>query len=233
MNYFFGCSNYVFTNQQKDAVLASWNSANRREIRGTSPPVPTIITQAAKLLSPANASPTTSADSVFLDWEDVPGATSYLVQYDNVPSFELFVQNFIVKESKLKLTNLVLNRTYHWRVIPYNEYSTCFLDATKFTFKAGAQTAVKDLPQVKSLALFPNPIRTNQQINLSLDCYAAFNGLISIYDLSGKLIIDLPSERFNSGLNNKTLNISALDPGVYSFVLKGKEGIASRKLVVY
>lgn len=232
MNYFFGCSNYIFTPQQKDAVLSSLNSTNRRDIRGTSPPVTTVITETAKLLSPANGAPTVSADTVTLDWEEVPGATSYLVQYDVVPTFELFVQNFITKESKLKISNLVLNRTYHWRVIPYNEYSTCFADAPRFTFKAGALTAVKDLPQVKSLSVFPNPIQTNQQLNLVLDCYSPFQGSISIYDLTGKQVLNVAAERFTSGINNKVININQLKSGVYSLVLHGQQGLASRKLLV-
>lgn len=232
MNYFFGCSNYVFTPQQKDAVLASFNSTNRRDIRGSSPPVTTTITETTKLISPANGAPTVSADTVSLSWEAVPGATSYLVQYDAVPTFELFVQNFITKETKLKISNLVLNRTYHWRVIPFNDYSTCFANPTRFTFKAGALTAVKDLPQVKSLSLFPNPIQNKQQLNLVLDCYSPFLGDLSIYDLTGKQVIQFASERFTSGLNNKSLNISELKPGIYSLVLQGQQGLASRKLLI-
>jgi len=233
MNYFFGCSNYIFTAHQKVAVSVSLNSNNRRDIRGTSPAVTTIITETAKLLSPVNGAPTASADTVSLDWEDVPGATFYLVQYDIVPTFELFLQSIITKESKLKISNLILNRTYHWRVIPYNEYSTCFADATRFTFKAGALTAVKDLPQVKTLSLFPNPSSNQHHLNLVLDCYTPFNSSISIFDLTGKQVLYFSSERFNSGVNNKTFNIGELKPGIYSFVLKGQEGLASRKLMVF
>lgn len=233
MNYFFGCSNYIFTTQQKDAVLASFNSNNRRDIRGTSPAITTTITEAARLVSPPNGSPTASADTVLLDWEDVPGANSYLVQYDVVPTFELFVQNIITKESKLKISGLTLNRTYHWRVIPFNEYSTCFLDATRFTFKAGALTAVRDLPQVKSLSVYPNPIQNDRQLNLVLDCYASFSGSISVFDITGREVMQMPSERFTSGVNNKRLDISALKPGLYSLVLQGQEGMASRKLMVF
>lgn len=233
MNYFFGCSNYIFTAQQKDAVLASFNSNNRRDIRGTSPTVTSAITETAKLLTPANGSPTVSADTVTLDWADVPGATSYLVQYDVVPTFELFVQNTITKESKLRISGLTLNRTYHWRVIPFNDYSTCFSDATRFTFKAGALTAVRDLPQVKSLSLFPNPMTNQNQVNLVLDCYTSFNGSISIFDIAGKQVITYSSERFSSGINNKSLNVSALKPGLYTLVLKGQEGMASRKLMIF
>lgn len=232
MNYFFGCNKYLFTPQQKLAILSSYNSTSRRDIRGTAPSEVTIINQAVKLLKPADKSATASADSVLLEWEAVAGATSYLVQYDIVPTFEVFVQTFITKETKQKISGLVLNRTYYWRVIPYNDYSTCYPDPPRFSFKAGALTSVKDIPEIKSLSLYPNPINNNQSLNIYLDNHTGFTGSMSIFDLNGRLVLQVPEQKYTAGTSGKSLDISGLRPGVYSFVLSSRAGLASRKLIV-
>ena len=232
MNYFFGCSEYIFTSNQKDAVLASYNSSGRRDIRGTSPPTVTTITSQATLRTPANGSPTVSADTVTLDWDDVPGATSYLVQYDVVSTFELFVQSIITKESKLKIEKLTQNRTYHWRVIPFNEYSTCFLDPQRFTFKAGSLTAVPDIPEVKSFAVYPNPAFNDDKVHIQLESKTSFNGTINVYDIRGRQLIYQFKDKFQSGLTAKELYMDVLKPGVYAVVLSSGQGQVTRKLVV-
>ncbi|MEP7320515.1 MAG: T9SS type A sorting domain-containing protein [Saprospiraceae bacterium] len=233
MNYFFGCSKYIFTPQQKIAIQTSFISNGRKDIRGTSPVSSTVITTVTKLLSPANGSPTVSADSVSLDWEDVPGATNYLVQYDVVPTFELLVQSIVTKESKLTINKLTQNRTYYWRVIPYNDFSTCFLDPTKFTFKAGALTAVNDIPEVKSFAVFPNPVIGNKLISLQVESRTGFSGVLSLHDLSGKKLFYQSNEKFPGGITSKSLDVSSLSSGVYILSIATSKGIGSRKLIIY
>lgn len=233
MNYFFGCSKYLFTGQQKDAILASYNSSSRRDIRGTVPVSTNTITTAAKLLSPINGSPTASADTVNLDWEDVPGAANYLIQYDVVPTFELLVQSIVTKESKLTLNNLTQNRVYYWRVIPYNDYSTCFVDPAKFTFKAGALTAVNDIPEVKSFSVYPNPVVENKFISIQVESRANFSGLLTIRDMNGKQLFFQSNEKFPSGITSKKIDIQHLSSGVYIVSLSSSKGIGSRKIIVY
>ncbi len=233
MNYFFGCSKYVFTPQQKDAALASFNSSNRRDIRGTSPTTVTPITVASKLITPSNGASTISADTVALDWEDVPGATTYLVQYDIVPTFEVLVESVITKESKTVINKLTKNRIYYWRVIPYNEFSTCFVDPPRFSFKAGGLTAVRDIPEVKSFHMYPNPGHQGQSIYINLESYNAFVATISIYDMDGKLVFQSPKERIQSGFTGKQIEVGLLSSGVYSIVLSSDKGIANKKLIVF
>ncbi len=233
MNYFFGCSKYIFTNQQRDAALASFNSSGRRDIRGTSPANINVITTAAKLVSPANGSSTVSPDTVFLDWEDVPGASSYLIQYDIVPTFEVLVESIVTKESKATIFKLTKNRTYHWRVIPYNDYSTCFVDPPRFTFKAGGLTSVQDIPEVKSFHMFPNPSHHGQLLTINLDNINPFLGTLTIYDIQGKLVYQGLKERYQSGFSNKQIDVAHLKAGIYSVVLASTQGISTKKLVVY
>ncbi|MEO5582314.1 MAG: T9SS type A sorting domain-containing protein, partial [Saprospiraceae bacterium] len=176
---------------------------------------------------------TVSSDSVKLDWEDVPGAANYLVQYDVVPTFELLVQSIVTKESNLTINKLTQNRTYYWRVIPFNDFSTCFLDPIKFTFKAGALTAVNDIPEIKSFAVFPNPVIGNKQISLQVESRIGFSGVLSLHDLTGKKLFFQSNEKFPGGNTSKYLDISSLSAGVYIISIATSKGIGSRKLVIY
>ncbi len=233
MNYFFGCNGYIFTPNQKDAVVNSYNSTGRRDIRGTSPLNATVIKNAAVLIKPVGGQNTVSADSVELDWNDVEGATRYLVQYDVVSTFELQVVSTITKESKWTIRNLIPGRTYHWRVIPFNDYSTCYPDPSRTTFKAGGATATPDIPEVKSFLVAPNPIQENKQLSIYLETKTSFNGTLSIYDVRGSRIQFQSKERFQSGLTTKTFDLSGLSAGVYMVTLTSEKGVANRKIVVY
>lgn len=234
MNYFFGCAKYIFTGQQKTAVSINYFSNNRRDIRGTQPLNATVISTPAKLLSPVGGAGTLSADSVLLDWEDVNGATQYLVQVDVVSTFETsFLISNIVKESKLTIRNLVNLRTYHWRVIPYNDYSTCYADPARSTFKAGGGTATPDIPEVKSFLVAPNPVRDNKQLVISIETKNSFRGSLTITDLNGRKMIYQTNEFFQNGFSTRSIDLSSLTAGVYFVSLTSEKGIATRKLMVY
>ena len=233
MNYFFGCANYIFTNNQKEAISNSYASNNRRDIRGTQPANMTAISSPAKLLFPVGGVGTLTADSVVLDWEDMPGATNYLVQYDVVPTFELFVVTNIVKESKLTIRKLTNLRTYHWRVIPYNEYSTCYADPAKSSFKAGGGTATPDIPEVKSFLVAPNPLGGNKVLRITLETKTSFTGSLSITDISGKKIVYQAKEFFQSGGTYKAIDLATAPAGVYFVSLSSAKGVSTRKLILY
>lgn len=231
MNYFFGCSNYIFTPQQKDAILASYAATNRSFIRGTSPISTVVINSATKLVYPVNGSPTASADTTTLAWDAVPGATSYLVQTDIVPTFELEVKSYITTKTSLLIQGMTQNRTYHWRVIAYSDYSTCFPSPNRSTFKAGALTAVNDIPEVKSFAVFPNPVLQGSELQITLDNRKNFEGSITILDMNGRKIWQSGREQFFAGITHRSINVSAFSPGVYQVSLSAGQGLANRKII--
>ena len=130
-----------------------------------------------------NGSPTASADTTTLAWDAVPGATSYLVQTDIVPTFELEVKSYITTKTSLPIQGMTQNRTYHWRVIAYSDYSTCFPSPNRSTFK-GRRTyrSEDDIPEVKSFCCFPNLVLQGSELQITLDNRKNFEGSITILD---------------------------------------------------
>ncbi|WGD35469.1 T9SS type A sorting domain-containing protein [Olleya sp. YS] len=87
-----------------------------------------------------------------------------------------------------------------------------------FTIESSATLSTDDLSLDKKVTIFPNPAEDFVQIKTSLDI-----DLISLYDINGRLILDIPyTER---------LSLEHLDSGVYFLKLKSKNLITTKKII--
>ncbi|CAM4032588.1 T9SS type A sorting domain-containing protein [Flavobacterium antarcticum] len=77
---------------------------------------------------------------------------------------------------------------------------------------------------IENLNFYPNPV-TNGKIYITSKNSAAKE--ISIYDVLGKLVLQT-----NLNVNNKEVNIGALNSGVYIIKIKEGDATATRKLIV-
>jgi len=76
----------------------------------------------------------------------------------------------------------------------------------------------------EDLSFYPNPV-ANGKIYITSKNSTAKE--ITIYDVLGKRVLQI-----NIAVNNKEVNVSALNPGVYIIKIKEGEATATRKLIV-
>ena len=77
---------------------------------------------------------------------------------------------------------------------------------------------------IEDLNFYPNPV-TNGKIYITSKNVSAKE--IVIYDVLGKRVLQT-----TLNVNNKEVNVSALNPGVYIIKIKEGEATATRKLIV-
>lgn len=77
---------------------------------------------------------------------------------------------------------------------------------------------------IENLNFYPNPV-TNGKIYITSKNTSAKE--ISIYDVLGKLVLQT-----SLNVNNKEVNVNALNSGVYIIKIKEGDATATRKLIV-
>lgn len=134
MSYFLDCIE-TFTTQQQDAIHIDYLTAARNYLRRTPAYSPKPeITEKVNYIKPTNGNPPLGYDEVVFDWDDVPEATHYIFELAENTGFTLNPRFFLLTKSDTVLKNLVKNKTYIWRVTPYNGNSFCIV-SNLATFK--------------------------------------------------------------------------------------------------
>lgn len=231
MGYYRECTEYEFTQTQKNLVNTDFFSFSRAYIRTGVIPNTTPVTDPVAYISPINGQETPGALNVRLDWEDTPGANKYLVIIDRFASFTFNPQKFIVDESELTIDELTSMATYYWKVWPYNESQTGAGYSATQNFKVGTGTAVNEIREVETFALTPNPSGRLSETYLALDTREAFEGRLSILNSSG---IAVESRRIQvpAGYTLQALPVAGLPAGVYFVTLETASGRLADRLLL-
>jgi hypothetical protein len=83
---------------------------------------------------------------------------------------------------------------------------------------------------IGSINLYPNP--ANQEATISLDMTESSKVLINMYDITGKVVMNIYNESMNSGPNTLKINVSELPSGIYFTTVSSNNGNKTLKLVV-
>ncbi|MCB9330451.1 MAG: T9SS type A sorting domain-containing protein [Lewinellaceae bacterium] len=233
MGYFNDCSNYVFTNQQKSVMMADLNSSARNYLDNNyTPPSEEINTPTDLLVSPGSGATVPYYDEVLVEWQDLPEATWYLLEFDFVSTYATpYAQSFMVNSNSKLVTTLLPNRTYYWRVRPINEYVTCAAVRQR-TLKTPGTSAVRDIEGLTAWQIAPNPVRNGGNANLFVQAEQSFDANIRVFTTTGQEVLNLPKVHFENGDNKIEVPLSKLGNGLYMVMLQTREGQAVRKLSV-
>jgi hypothetical protein len=234
MGYFNGCSAYQFTPMQNSVMLADLNSNARNYLDNTFSPVATEINTPTDLLvGPGNGSTVDFFNNVLLEWQAVDGATHYLLEIDIVPAYSTSnAQTFILenKTSQL-LTNLQPNRTYYWRVKPFNLHVGCASPRSR-SFKTPATgVSTNEIESLSAWQLSPNPA-LGELVNLTVEAGDAFEASVRITDASGRTVSLQNGVSFPQGTSSHVLDTARLPNGMYFVSLENNQGRTVRKLSI-
>jgi len=224
MGYFNACNPYVFTQDQIDIMNSDLVSSSRNYLDNTfNPPASEIITPANWLLSPAPGSTTEFYNTVLIEWEAVPGATHYMVEVDVISSFATANSQLYYETGTSKLlTTLSPNKTYYWRVKPFNHLVGC-AEAKSQNFKTPAISATVEIEGLSAWQLSPNPV-TADVANLSVNAEETFEAGVRITDAVGRTVSFQPKVAFPQGESKYALRTEGLANGLYFVSLEGKSG---------
>jgi Secretion system C-terminal sorting domain len=230
MGYFYGCKSYLFTKEQK-AIMAKDAAARASISTTTSPSAPTIA--AKPLLSLPAYDAVLSNNVVDFTWGAVADATYYLVEIDRLQSFSSpTILRKVVKEPKVTVTGLFTDRTYNWRVTPFNALYGCATPSATGRFRTGLLSAVDETGlYVNDLAVFPNPTEVQTAFLLRCTAETAFYTNITLYNITGQLI----SQKQNIPIANGENSISIAAPqvsGIYFVQMTTPKGVLREKVIV-
>lgn len=95
---------------------------------------------------------------------------------------------------------------------------------------AGSVVGLKDNSNtIQTLTVFPNP--SSEQINLSFSSIKNQEVKIELLDLTGKIILS-KTEKTQSGITHKTLDIKGIAKGIYFINLTNESGIETKKIII-
>lgn len=244
MGYFLNCprEEYTFTPMQVDIMLADYMNSGpdiihnhpRTHLQSNYVPALAPITEQAVLTSPVGGETTPGANAVEFQWEDVPGATQYVVEIDRVSSFAVQPISMIAWGSYIYVDMpdyFEADKSYHWRVRPWSDGQFCG-PAVTGTFRTGVGVATKDPDYVKAWKVFPNPIGTNAYLMVNIQSDQNFEAQINLYNITGQLVRSFGQRAIHLGDNNFDLNLDGFSNGVYTLTIQTEEGLLKERVVV-
>ena len=235
MSYFFNCSSYSFTPTQIDLMRVDYQSSGRNYIRSIYKPDTTLIEQVAPLITaPEYNSTTTYYDYVLLDWDDVPGASNYLIKVTTGFFTKVETYYHVEGTSELLLTELPADEKNVTVIIwPYNEGNSCDTESSvTHKFKTSSiPVSVHDLDLEGDFRLFPSPVSRASGSFILWSERSIPNARIQLTSLDGKVVID-EYRAIDPGQNPVYMNYGALPPSVYVFHLVDGQKSYTKKLLV-
>lgn len=234
MSYFDDDCTSRFTDSQVGMMLADIASPSRNFLRiNDYVPLAEVITETPRLLAPIGDAVTSTFNKVFLQWEPVTGADSYLVEVDRSSSFNIDNFKFITTSTTFLVDNLLdADRNYRWRVTPLNASYTCAPPSETVRFRTGLSTSVSDISSIDNWEIRPNLISGNQTIFLSVNAEETFDATINVYNLSGQLVQSVVNQQFPTGNSTLAIETRGLARGIYLVSLENQQGVSNKKLVV-
>jgi hypothetical protein len=230
MNYANDVCQNRFSNEQIAAMRAFLLDQRSSWLResGFDPP----ITETVEATGPLNGvSP--PANATVLSWTPATHATSYLVQVSRLSSFGAAATNsYVTSDTSLLLPELLVNRTYYWRVRPFNNSDGC----TDFTERRSFLTSdfisnTGEEVAISRWQLIPQPARAGDDILLQLEAEQDWRGRLQIISGNGSLIRQ-QTINFHPGRQQLRLPTATLPPGLYVLRLQNSAGWMSRKFLI-
>jgi hypothetical protein len=236
MSYFLNCTrnDYYFSQTQQNLIWADYNHSSRNYIRSNFVPNLTEITEPATPAYPIGGEVTPGYNIVHFQWAAVTGADFYLLEIDLVPTFSLSPIRVVVQGANTHtVTTLQANRTYSWRVRPFNAYRTCAPFTGIATFRTGTEVvSTRDITDLDSWTISPNPVFAQGVMQVTLQAGKGFEADFTLYNTAGQVVQRIGRRRINAGETHFEFSVEQLSPGIYMLALDHQEGREVRRVVV-
>ncbi len=236
MGYFIGCES-KFSTQQKQVMLADYNTNPYRQYLRGGAPDKTEIATAPLLAAPANAANTPYSDYVAFNWSAVGGASNYLLEISPYQTFIVNQHFFISPKNTQTVSNrtnpgtFLANKTYYWRVKPFSPYKTCGSWSAVNSFKTGSLSGTEDVPGLSDFEVYPNPVSNSRQIHCTLTTAYSIKGKFRLFDMAGRQV-KVQDAVFSAGTNSEYMNVEDLSGGFYLLSFESGNGAVRKKIIL-
>jgi len=230
MNYHFGCSSYTFTPDQKTNISNSLFHSSRNYVRPSFTPNLAQVSASPAIISPAQGETVDTYNWVVLEWEDLPAADHYLVEIANSTIGNL---RFLVDENQLVLNNLEPNKGYIWKVLAFNDYSTCSGFSSQRIFKTGdIFSDTFEVPGINNWWIQPNPARSSDPVLVNMEAPQSLEIDLTLRTMSGQVINTIKNYPVPGGISVIEIPAYGLPAGMYLVTLQSKEGIETKRAAI-
>ena len=168
---------------------------------------------------------------VDFNWSATAGATHYVFQVSFTPTFSVLAEDLLTTDTTATIGELLKNRTYYWRVKPFNQGYTCAPKSQRFEFITSDLTPVQNVESIQQYRIYPNLVNGGQLINIDLVLEKTLDAQVMLFSSNGQLIQQENIE-LQQGFNNHRLATSSLSAGIYVLVINTEEGTVRDKIVV-
>ena len=168
---------------------------------------------------------------VDFNWNQAIGATHYVFQLSFTPSFSVLAADILTTDTTITIGQMLNNRTYYWRVKPFNQGYTCAPRSQHFQFVTSDLTPVQNVESIQQYRVYPNIINGGQLINIDLVLEKTLDAQIMLFSSNGQLVQQENIE-LQQGFNNHRLTTNSLSAGMYVLVINTEEGTVRDKIVI-
>ncbi|MEL7220884.1 MAG: T9SS type A sorting domain-containing protein, partial [Bacteroidota bacterium] len=235
LSYFLSCPDeeYRFSDQQVEVMHFDLNSSSRNYLRINPVPELVSIEEEISIVYPTNNQDMPDDDTAYLTWDDVPGATAYVVEISRVNSFTVNpIRAVVYDQSNYTAEGLDPGKKYFWRVRPFNAHVGCAPVSATESFTTNSLVTTRNLDFVNDFRVSPNPVAGQQELNVQLNSSFAFNGQVQLIDMTGRPVSQAISYDFGSGEQRLNFPLNNLSNGLYLLRLITAEGQVTKKVVI-
>ena len=225
-----GCTSQ-FSSEQI-AAMRAYILEERADLLMEEPPANLPITEQTNLIAPINEE-AVAINTIELNWQPVENATQYIVDVSTRASFPSGLTNtYETDQTSVFPTGLRLNRTYNWRVRPYNFSATCANYSEVETFKVVEETtAVLSVDGIQSMTIYPSLLESGTPLILSLEMTQSISGQVSVIDLNGKELYK-QAITYPTGIHELSISTKGFAAGLYLVGLETQKGQIFNKIIV-
>lgn len=223
-------------NTKMIGMRASLLSSCRKYLITYSDPPKDSIKLAQSLVLPNNGDTIDYRYSI-LNWNSVSGATMYHIMISKYSTFSNLTVDYFTSDTFYYTSladKLISGTKYYWKVKPFNPVYTAapYSSSRMFTASTLIPLGIKNnINTQMEIQFYPNLIKENKQIILSVNSNKPVQAQSFIYDISGK-IISSTDYQFVSGNNTHLIDVSGLTHGIYLFRLQGDDLNFKEKFIV-
>ena len=156
---------------------------------------------------------------VKLVWASVPNASHYLVQASRFSNFAVREVDVITSDTSILTGQLLLNKTYHWRVKAFNLWHACTDFNTPSTFLTVPLSAAH-VPDSEGWRCYPSLLSAGQSLKMQIpERWLGKEAVLRILDVAGSIVwstdmkldhvdttLKLPSDTWAGGLYHLVLS---------------------------
>ncbi len=230
------CANR-FSAEQIGAMRANLLTDRSNLLYNTNP-LPPPAADDLSVLSPLPGDSIPTFQEVNFAWEPLPWAEGYYLEITVLSNFQAVLHRFaLTNTSTLTVTGLLKkNKTYYWRVRPFNRWNTCKTYSPVFSFRTGDVETVNSTRQVQEaigLTIFPNPLPFgSREVLLAFSSALPNPATVSVLDAMGRIRQRHSFAASQTAAGTIRLPVGELPGGLYFIQVESGGRVLSDKLLI-